>query len=830
MLDSQSPSTGVSARADLHVHSKYSDRPSEWLLRRIGAPESFTEPLDIYRRARERGMDFVTVTDHNSIDAALEIAHLPGTFLGCEFTTYFPENGAKVHCLAWGMSESQFREIQILRKSIYDFRRYLLDQDIAHSLAHPLFRVNDALTVDQVEKLLLLFNRFEGINGARDGRAAALVRAVFRHLTPDMIARMADRHGIEPIGACPWEKTFTGGSDDHGGIYIASAWTATPPARSSDEFLEHIASGNHEMGGASGTSLRLAHSFYQIAYSFYKTRLLDDSAKPNLLGELFGHLLDRQQPAQPAATERLRGLAGRLWSARWIRRMNPVEQSLLGDLGALLTQRQQDRGVPPVPEPADDQRSFRMACDVSGQLGYAFLNRLVGYLREGRLVESLQTFASLGPVAMGVAPYLAAFHTQHKDERFLQTIATHFESAGHLRLRSDRRAWFTDTFDDTNGVVRTIRALGQAAKAAGKPLRIITSLARPQSVPEVHLVNFPPLGEFELPEYESQKLAMPPLLEVIEHLEREQYSEVIISTPGPMGFVALAAARLLGLRTTGMYHTDFPRYVRHLTQDESMVRTTAWFTQWFYGQMDTVIVPSEFYRNQLVEHGLSTARVRVLGHGVDTELFHPRRRRTDFWSRWGIEGGFHFLYAGRLSREKNLDLLFEAFQQIKADRPDVNLLVAGSGPLAAELEQRWGPRGVVFTGWLTGEELATAYASADAFVFPSTTDTFGNAVLEAQASGLPAIVSHRGGPQEIVRRHDSGLVVNVSHPSALADAMRLLASGAGLERLKRRALENARENSWEKIFETFWSYEPAEDAQSLEPCMADNIPVAMDVA
>ena len=117
-------------------------------------------------------MDFVTVTDHNSIDAALEIAHLPGTFLGCEFTTYFPENGAKVHCLAWGMSESQFREIQSLRKSIYDFRRYLLEQDIAHSLAHPLFRVNDALTVDQVEKLLLLFNRFEGINGTRDRRAA----------------------------------------------------------------------------------------------------------------------------------------------------------------------------------------------------------------------------------------------------------------------------------------------------------------------------------------------------------------------------------------------------------------------------------------------------------------------------------------------------------------------------------------------------------------------------------------------------------------------------------------------------------------------------------
>jgi glycosyltransferase involved in cell wall biosynthesis len=297
-----------------------------------------------------------------------------------------------------------------------------------------------------------------------------------------------------------------------------------------------------------------------------------------------------------------------------------------------------------------------------------------------------------------------------------------------------------------------------------------------------------------------------------------------------MGFVALAAARLLGLRTVGIYHTDFPRYVRHLTQDESMVRTTVWFMQWFYGQMDTVIVPSEYYRNQLLEHGLPSARLRVLGHGVDTELFHPRRRQSGFWSRWGIQGGFHFLYAGRLSREKNLEPLLNAYVQVKADRPDINLFLAGTGPLRAELEERWAGRGVVFTGWLSGEELATAYASADAFVFPSTTDTFGNAVLEAQAAGLPAIVSHRGGPQEIVRRRDSGLVVNVSHPGALADAMRVLASGAGLDRLRRRALENARENSWQKIFDAFWNYEPTREEPLAEPCVADDLPLAMDLA
>ena len=99
------------ARTDVHVHSKHSDRPSEWLLRRIGAPESFTEPLEVYRRAKAAGMDFVTISDHDSIDGALEIAHLPGAFLSSEVTTYFPEDGCKIHLLVFGVDEAQHRMI-----------------------------------------------------------------------------------------------------------------------------------------------------------------------------------------------------------------------------------------------------------------------------------------------------------------------------------------------------------------------------------------------------------------------------------------------------------------------------------------------------------------------------------------------------------------------------------------------------------------------------------------------------------------------------------------------------------------------------------------------
>src|SRR3989304_5255239 len=112
-------------RADLHVHSKYSTRPSEWVLRKIGCSESYTEPVNIYHRARSLGMDLVTITDHNTLAGSLEIAHLDNTLVGEEITTYVPEDGCKLHVLSYGLTESQHEEIQHLRENVFDLIKYL---------------------------------------------------------------------------------------------------------------------------------------------------------------------------------------------------------------------------------------------------------------------------------------------------------------------------------------------------------------------------------------------------------------------------------------------------------------------------------------------------------------------------------------------------------------------------------------------------------------------------------------------------------------------------------------------------------------------------------
>lgn len=787
-------------KADLHVHSKYSDRPTEWFLRRIGAPECFTEPEDVYRICREKGMDYVTISDHNCIKGALEIAHLPGTFISAELTTYFPEDGCKIHCLVQDITEHQFVEMQAIRQNIYDLRKYLAAESIQHVIAHPLFRVNDVLTVAHVEKLLLLFDRFEAINGSRHPRAGDLTVSLFSQLTQDRVWAMADRHGIQPYGDMPWVKHFTGGSDDHSGIYAASAYTVTPPSGSVQEFLEHLRAGRHEPRGTSGTSLRLAHSLYQIAYQYYRSRIMKPGAGSSVLGELFKRLLSGYEEPEKSSGP-VRAWAERVVKRYHVRKLSPGERLLVESFSKL-------RGKPSAEgsqtgrRVGGDVESFATASRISHELGYTFLKQFLGHVEDGRVVDGFQTLASLSTVMLGIAPYFTAFGVQHKDEKFLQEAATRLGGGLVSPERSNRRAWVTDTFSDVNGVSNTIRMLTGKARDRGWPMTVMTSMESPPDA-GFESVNFPPLGTFSLPEYDSQKLVFPPFMDVIEALERGNYREVIISTPGPMGLTALAAARLLGIKAVGIYHTDFPKYVKCLTQDESLEQMAWGYMQWFYGKMDRIHVPSEYYRKLLGENGFDKDKMKVLPRGVDLARFNPGKRDDDFWKQYGLNGNFKLLYVGRVSKEKNVKTLIDAFQNARTTTPNLDLIVVGDGPELASFRKQKDSN-ICFTGFLQGEELATAYASADLFLFPSASDTFGNVVLEAHASGLPAIVSTQGGPAEIVARNGSGLAVDVRTPAPLCAGIReLVWDEKRRGDMGRNALKTAHEMSWDRALDEF---------------------------
>jgi len=216
-----------------------------------------------------------------------------------------------------------------------------------------------------------------------------------------------------------------------------------------------------------------------------------------------------------------------------------------------------------------------------------------------------------------------------------------------------------------------------------------------------------------------------------------------------------------------------------------------------------VVVPSKYIARLLHERGLRKRRLLVLDRWVDLQRFHPRKRVAGYWRKHGIEDEatkVKFVYVGRVSLEKNLDLLADAFRTLHARHRSAHLIFVGDGPHRRALEDKLRGAPATFVGMLEGEELARAIASADAKLFPSTTDTWGNAPLEAQASGLPVVVSDMGGPQELMVDGETGIKVTGRDVRGLVAAMEALMDRVTRERMGRNARAYVEKNRVDQPF------------------------------
>jgi glycosyltransferase involved in cell wall biosynthesis len=795
------------SRCDLHIHSRHSARTEEWLFRRFDFPDSYSDPKQLYEQLRERRMDYVTITDHDSIDGCLEIAHLPRTFISEQVTTYFPHDACKLHILVWGISEQQHRDIDSIRQNIFDLQRYLQRAQIAHAVAHPLYSVNGKLEAMHLEQLILLFKHFEGINGLRDALLSDLAQTLFNQLTPEKIDVFANRHGVAPTHPEPWRKILVGGSDDHGGQFVASAFTETPRANSADQFLKLVRNGNCTPCGQGGTPLILSHGFYNTVACFIQDRFHEKLGPGGaLLEKMFSRFMEGRAPTEFTLKEKTEFIVQGVLSGKIFDFAKPANVSLWKELSGYFARPEVKAKLAArldkVSEP--ERRTFLMANMVAEQLAFRFFNKFVQQLSSGNMVESVQALSAIAPILVILTPYIYGFHSQAPSRRWLRSLFEELTGEVPVALQNRKRAWFTDTLEDVNGVATTIRKMTAAGAAAGKELIVVASRGSLQ-LSDIPIKNFPPIGEFELPEYELQKLSFPPVLQMLDYVQRERFTEIIISTPGPVGLTALLAAKMLNLQTSGIYHTDFPQYIRILTED-SFLESVAWrYMHWFYGQLDTVFVNSEEYRQSWIKRGFDPAKLKILPRGLDTELFHPGRRDSSFFEKFGASNGnIRLLYVGRISREKDLDLLADAYRRLRKEGLPVQLFVIGHGPYSEALAKSL-PE-AVFTGYLKGTELAIAYASADVFVFPSTTDTFGNVILEAQASGLPVVVSDSGGPKELVADKTNGLITRSHDVEDFTGAIRTLVTNRPLrERMASSARESVTDRSWPRAFGKFWA-------------------------
>jgi glycosyltransferase involved in cell wall biosynthesis len=702
-------------------------------------------------------MDFVTITDHNRIDGCLEIADRPGSFISEQVTTRFPDDRCEVHVLVWGLSETQHAELQTRRENIFELQKYLAAENLAHAVAHPLYRVDDRLSTAHVEKLVLLFKNFEGLNGHRDRLLSEVAQFAFARLTSAKIDELSNRHGFAPTHAEPWVKYFVGGSDDHGGIFPASAFTETPPAASLAEFLAHLRAGRCEPRGTGGTPLALSHSLYNNLRHFIGDKVAGAKSS-SLLGKAFSRFMEGEDPTEFSWTEKLGFIAEGITSGRIFDLAKPANASLWKQFAATFSGSEFKtllaRETAGIAEP--ERRAFVIANFFANQLAFRFFTTFVTELSGGNIIEAIQEISVLLPVLAPLAPYVYAFRSQAPDRPWLREVSVGLAGEVPPVLQNRKRAWFTDTLEDVNGVANTIKRLTAAVCAEGHDLTVVTSRST-ITITGIPIKNFAPVGEFELPEYELQKLSFPPILQIIDYIQREGFTELIISTPGPIGLTALLAAKILGLRTSGIYHTDFPQYVRILT-DDNFLETLTWnYMKWFYEQLDLLYVNSEGYRRAWTDRGIAAGKIKILPRGLDTTLFHPSRREPDFWKPYGVpRAATVLLYVGRVSKEKDLDVIVSAWPKLRGN--GAALAFVGDGPYLKELRALLPD--AAFTGTLAGRDLARAFASADVFIFPSTTDTFGNVILEALASGVPCVVSDQGGPKDLIVHGRTGFITH----------------------------------------------------------------------
>jgi glycosyltransferase involved in cell wall biosynthesis/predicted metal-dependent phosphoesterase TrpH len=730
------PST---SRVDLHCHSTASAVSKLGVQRALGLPECATPPAEVYDLAKRRGMDFVTITDHDTIEGALELAErYDDAFVSEELTASFRGEPQAVHILVWGISPDDHERLQALAGDVEAVAEELRERDITCALAHPFYAVQAPLLPRHRRRLAQLFGIWETRNGSRA-----------RELNSPAIVYI-ETHG----------GTGVGGSDDHAGVDIGRTYTETPACATWRGFLDRIVAGDALPRGEQGSAAKWTHAAMALAARALG-RGPDDgqTPMPQAVFALMQRLMAEGDTRAGTTGTGLGPEDARALLRAWLAavELDLSEQDLLAHM----------------------QRD---------DFGHAVLFRRARRCHERKLagvVEQIATVIPAGADLGGIATELF--------DACLAAIpyapATAFLGREKAKLTSHdgeplRVALVADAVGGMHGVTHTLDEL----RERGVPGFEVEVVGTDHNVDR----RLSAVAEVDIPFYAGLRVGVPSLPAIVEALAEGRYDLVHLCSPGPSGAAAGVIARLMGVPVLGSYHTELAVYAGLRTQDPGLELAARLAVGAFYGQCSRVLSPSPASDEVLRAMGIADERIGRWDRGVDLGRFSPARRVENL-----LPGEINVLYSGRLTEEKGADLLAEAFLAARKRDPRLHLVLAGGGPEEDVLRARLGEH-ATFLGWLEGDALATAYASADVFLFASRTDTFGQVLLEAQASGLPVIAVAEGGPTSIVSEGVTGRLC-AADAGALAAAVNELADQPlQRERLACSALEAVSERTWER--------------------------------
>ena len=731
---------GRMARADMHCHSTASEDAKLGIQRSVGLPECATPPEEVYELAKSRGMDFVTITDHDTIDGCLEIADRPDVFVSEELTAWFAGEPQAVHVLCYGIDPDDHEFLQAHAGDLETCAAYLHEREIACALAHPFFAVAAALTARHRRRLAELFAVWETRNGSR-ARELNMPAAVY-----------IETHGGIGIG----------GSDDHAGVDIGRTFTETPPASTPEELLAHVRAGRAVGRGDQGSAAKWAHAAMALA-----VRSLVGEGSTDESGAALEPRVLLQLAERAVADGEARGGEGR---------------SDLGPEEALAMLRAWLESVDLAAEPV----SLIAAMKAEG-FTHEDLYRRARRAHERRMREVVETAAAsiasgggLGGVpgallaaSVPAVPYVAATTILGREKAKLSS----------REGERPRVALVVDGSGSMHGVTHTIERIREHG-VPGWDVEVVGTDARVDR-------RLPAVAEIDVPFYPGLELGVPSLTELVSTLADGQYDLIHLSSPGPVGVAAALAARIGDVPLIGSYHTELAAYAGLRTGDPAIEAGVRMALALFYAQFRLVLSPSPAADASLAGLGVTAERIERWERGVDLELYGARRRNPD-----AHQGAIRVLYAGRLTKEKGVELLAEGFLRAYERDRRLHLELAGGGPEEPWLRRRLGER-ATFLGWLDREQLADAYASADLFLFASRTDTYGQVIVEAQASGLPVVAVGEGGPASLIRDRQTGWLCRPDPDELAAAVAQLAASPFMRERIGRAAAGAVHGRTWE---------------------------------
>jgi glycosyltransferase involved in cell wall biosynthesis/predicted metal-dependent phosphoesterase TrpH len=726
------------SRADMHVHSTASELSKLGVQRSLHLPECATEPDEVYELAKRRGMDFVTITGHDTIDGVLTLTHLPDVFVSEELTVWFKGEAQAVHVLCYGITPENHEWLQAHNDDVETCAAYLGEHEITCALAHPFYAVEAPLMARHRRRLAELFPIWETRNGSR---AKELNLPAFVYI---------ETHG----------GTAIGGSDDHAGVDIGRTFTATPPSATPTEFLAHVRAGRAEAHGAQGSAAKWTHA--AMALAIRSLGKGDGEARPN--------------------PERVLMIVERV-----LREGNVRQGGVGSDLGPEDARALLRAWLEAMDFEADETKLLELL--QSSELSHPDLYRRARRIHERKLATAALEIVSgknidlnrsareLFDACIPAIPYAAASAFLGREK--------------HKLTRSDgdrpRVALVADGLGGMHGVTHTIEQI----RDRGVPGFEVDVIGTDAEVDR----RLSATAEVEVPFYKGLQIGVPSVLAIVDALAEGRYDIVHVCSPGPAGVGAWLLARMLELPVVGSYHTELAAYAGLRSGDGRLEALATAALAKFYGGCDVVLSPSAPTDERLAKLGIAPARIARWDRGVDIDRFSPSRRTPGL-----LPDATNVLYAGRLTKEKGVWLLADAFLEARRRDPRVHLVLAGGGPEEEELRARLGDS-ATFLGWVHGTELAEVYASADVFMFASQTDTFGQVVLEAQASGLPVVAVDAGGPASLIEHGRTGLLVPAD-AEALASALLTLAHRPPLrEQLRRGALAAVRGRTWETALE-----------------------------